>query len=136
MLRGEVEVVGVADEADQVAVRLKQVLLNLLSNAVKYNREGGEVRLAVSRAGDRLRIEVSDTGVGIAPEQMAELFKPFSRLGQEASGIEGTGIGLTITQRLVQMMGGAIGMESRLRVGSTVWIELAADSPVDGSAAP
>ena len=116
-------------------VRLKQVLLNLLSNAVKYNREGGEVRLAVSRAGDRLRIEVSDTGVGIAPEQMAELFKPFSRLGQEASGIEGTGIGLTITQRLVQMMGGTIGMESRLGIGSNVWVDLAADMSADGSAA-
>ena len=116
-------------------VRLKQVLLNLLSNAVKYNRDGGEVRLAASLAGNRVRIEVSDTGAGIAPEQMAELFKPFSRLGQEASGIEGTGIGLTITQRLVQMMGGTIGMESRLGIGSNVWVDLAADMSADGSAA-
>ncbi len=115
------------------SMRLKQVLLNLLSNAVKYNRPGGEIRLGASRQGVRVRIEVTDTGAGIAPERLTELFKPFSRLGQESSGIEGTGIGLTITQRLVQMMGGTIGMESRLGVGSTVWIELGANPSAGAS---
>lgn len=107
-------------------VRLKQVLLNLLSNAIKYNRPEGKVSLAIApgKAG-HLRLVVADTGLGIAEERIKELFQPFNRLGAEASEVEGTGIGLTITRRLVEMMGGEIGVESTLGIGSTFWVELA-----------
>jgi PAS domain S-box-containing protein len=106
-------------------VRLKQSLLNLLSNAVKYNREHGEIRLGVETiAGDRLRITVSDTGTGIPAERMAELFQPFSRLGAEQGTVEGTGIGLSITRRLIEMMGGKVGAFSTPGQGSDFWIEL------------
>jgi signal transduction histidine kinase len=105
--------------------RLKQVLLNLLSNAIKYNREGGTVAIEVQNTGsDRVRICVTDTGLGIPSEKLAELFQPFNRLNAENSGIEGTGIGLTITKRIVEMMGGKIGVESKVGAGSTFWIEL------------
>jgi PAS domain S-box-containing protein len=107
-------------------VRLKQVLLNLLSNAIKYNRPGGSVRLtAAAGKPGHLRIAVTDTGPGIAPERIDDLFEPFNRLGAEAGEIEGTGIGLTITRRLVEMMGGEIGVESSVGVGSSFWLELA-----------
>ncbi len=107
-------------------VRLKQVLLNLLSNAIKYNRPNGTVCLkaAPSKPG-YLRVAVIDTGLGIGPKRITELFQPFNRLGAEASQIEGTGIGLTITRRLVEMMGGEINVESTLGVGSTFWVDLA-----------
>ncbi len=110
--------------------RLKQVLLNLLSNAIKYNHEGGSVQLEISLvdalpAGvQRLRIEVADSGPGIAAERLAELFQPFSRLGAEYSEIEGTGIGLIITRRIVEMMGGRVDVASTIGVGSAFWIEL------------
>jgi hypothetical protein len=104
-------------------------LLNLLSNAVKYNREGGSIHLRVQNVSDqRLRIDVSDTGAGIAAENLAELFQPFSRLKAEHSEIEGTGIGLTITRNLVELMGGEVGVESEVGVGSTFWIELPSES--------
>ena len=107
------------------STRLKQVLLNLLSNAIKYNREGGTVVLDVRNiSADRVRICVTDTGLGIPSEKLAELFQPFNRLNAENSGIEGTGIGLTITKRIVEMMGGTIGVESTVGAGSTFWIEL------------
>jgi len=113
-------------------MRLKQVLLNLLSNAVKYNRPNGSVRLTASPGKPGyLRIAVTDTGLGIAPTRMKELFQPFSRLGAESSEIEGTGIGLTITHRLVEMMGGEIGVESTLGAGSTFWIEMAIGQTVN-----
>ena len=106
-------------------VRLKQVLLNLLSNAVKYNREGGHIRLSVQPiAVERFRIMVTDTGAGIAPKHIGELFQPFKRLEAEHSEIEGTGIGLSITKQLVEMMGGEVGVDSQVGVGSTFWIEL------------
>jgi PAS domain S-box-containing protein len=106
-------------------VRLKQVLLNLLANAVKYNRERGDIHIHVqTAAGERLRIMVADTGAGIAPERMADLFQPFNRLDAEHGEIEGTGIGLTIARRLVEMMGGAVGVTSQIGVGTTFWIEL------------
>ncbi len=110
--------------------RLQQVLLNLLSNAIKYNHEGGCVTVGCNApTNGLLRIAVSDTGPGIPKERMDELFQPFERLGAEGSGVEGTGIGLTITELLVEMMGGGhLGVESTLGEGSTFWVELRADS--------
>jgi PAS domain S-box-containing protein len=105
--------------------RLKQVILNLLSNAIKYNRDAGSVSLDVFPADrDRLRIEVADSGPGIPPERLAELFQPFNRLGSENSEIEGTGIGLTITRRVVELMGGRVDVASEPGVGSRFWIDL------------
>ncbi|MDP3036093.1 MAG: response regulator, partial [Rhodocyclaceae bacterium] len=93
---------------------------------IKYNRSGGSVRLtATAGQPGQLRIAVTDTGHGIAPERIGDLFQPFNRLGAEAGEIEGTGIGLTNTRRLVDMMGGAMGVDSTLGVGSTFWLELA-----------
>jgi PAS domain S-box-containing protein len=109
--------------------RVKQVMINLLSNAIKYNRSGGAVivRCAMNNAGC-VRISVTDTGCGLAPEQLAQLFQPFNRLGQETSSEEGTGIGLVVTKQLVELMGGVIGVESSVGVGSVFWVELAASS--------
>lgn len=104
--------------------RLKQVLLNLLSNAIKYNRPQGEVSVQTTRRDGLVRLAVSDTGYGIAAARKQEVFQPFSRLGAEETDIEGTGIGLTISRRLMEMMGGKIDMESEVGQGSTFWIEL------------
>ncbi|MCM8613854.1 MAG: bacteriohemerythrin [Candidatus Accumulibacter sp.] len=113
-------------------VRLKQAILNLLSNAIKYNRENGSIHLRIEElrtaAGLRQRISVTDSGVGIAAARLADVFQPFTRLQGEESGIEGTGIGLTITKRLVELMGGEIGAESEPGLGSRFWIELPAAS--------
>jgi signal transduction histidine kinase/ActR/RegA family two-component response regulator len=117
--------------------RLKQVLLNLLSNAVKYNREGGTVVLECEAAGpDRLRLAVRDTGMGLRPDQVAALFQPFNRLGQENGTQEGTGIGLVFTRRLVELMKGQIGVTSSPGVGSVFWIELSAAAPLAPASAP
>jgi signal transduction histidine kinase/CheY-like chemotaxis protein len=117
--------------------RLKQVLLNLLSNAVKYNREGGTVSVeCAAHAPHRLRLSVVDTGMGLRPEQVAALFQPFNRLGQENGTQEGTGIGLVFTKRLVELMKGEIGAASTPGVGSTFWIELSAAAPLAQLAAP
>jgi signal transduction histidine kinase/CheY-like chemotaxis protein len=111
--------------------RLKQVVLNLLSNAVKYNRDGGDVVVSCEMAAeDRLRVLVRDTGPGIAEPLMEKLFEPFERLGAEHDGVEGTGLGLALSRQLMELMGGAIGVESDGTAGSVFWIELAvADRP-------
>ena len=111
--------------------RLKQVLLNLLTNAVKYNREQGEVHLRFEVREDRLRLRVTDTGHGIPPEKLEGLFEPFNRLGAENGEVEGTGIGLTITRRIMEMMGGSVEVESEVGVGSTFWLELPLESAME-----
>ena len=103
--------------------RVKQVLINLLSNAIKYNRPQGKVEVLCAGP-DRLRISVQDTGAGLPPEKLAQLFQSFNRLGQEVRGEEGTGIGLVVSKRLVELMGGIIGVESIVGAGSMFWIEL------------
>jgi PAS domain S-box-containing protein len=105
--------------------RMKQVLINLLSNAIKYNRLGGSVVVSsITHAPGRMRICVQDTGEGLSPDKLAQLFQPFNRLGQEANVEEGTGIGLVMSRKLVDLMGGIIGVESTVGVGSLFWIEL------------
>ena len=105
--------------------RVKQVLINLLSNAIKYNRDGGTVAVTCTMsATQRTRISVHDTGNGLPLEKLAQLFQPFNRLGQESGSTEGTGIGLVVSKRLVELMGGEIGAESTVGVGSVFWIEL------------
>ncbi|MFT5643913.1 MAG: PAS domain S-box-containing protein [Janthinobacterium sp.] len=109
--------------------RVKQVMINLLSNALKYNRVGGSVIVeCVMQAKRQVRVSVKDTGTGLSGEQLAQLFQPFNRLGQEAGAEEGTGIGLVVTKQLVELMGGQIGVESNVGIGSTFWVELAASS--------
>jgi PAS domain S-box-containing protein len=112
--------------------RLKQVLLNLLSNGVKYNRQGGIVSVSFQEVpGGRLRINVADTGPGISAEAMKRLFMPFDRLGAEASGVEGTGLGLALSKGLVDAMGGSLTAASVVGSGSVFSIELRlAEGPV------
>jgi PAS domain S-box-containing protein len=105
--------------------RVKQVLINLLSNAIKYNREQGTVEVkCTTTSPERIRISVKDTGAGLPPEKLTQLFQPFNRLGQESRAGEGTGIGLVMSKRVVELMEGAIGVESTVGVGSVFWIEL------------
>ena len=114
--------------------RLKQVLLNLLSNAVKYNRVNGRVDVRCTQVdGGRIRISVQDTGEGLAADKLAQLFQPFNRLGQEAGTQEGTGIGLVVSKRLVELMGGCIGFESSVGVGSVFWVELDSSAVARGN---
>jgi PAS domain S-box-containing protein len=105
--------------------RLSQIVLNLLSNAVKYNREAGQVIVSVrASAADRVRISVRDTGAGISAEKLSRLFRRFDRLGAEASGVEGTGLGLTVARELARAMGGELGVDSVVGEGSTFWVGL------------
>ena len=101
-------------------------MLNLLSNAVKYNRTGGTVTLSCEPGtrSDHLRLAISDTGPGISPANLDKLFTPFERLGAEHSGVEGTGIGLALSKRLVEAMDGVIGVESTVGRGSKFYLEL------------
>jgi PAS domain S-box-containing protein len=119
------------------STRLKQVLINLLSNAAKYNRMGGTVTVDCTvRDTERIRITVTDTGAGMAPDKLAQLFQPFNRLGQEAGAEEGTGIGLVVSKRLVELMNGEIGVESMVGVGSVFWIELLSTAAVESDGGP
>jgi len=105
--------------------RLKQIIINLLSNAIKYNKEQGTVIVdCIVTAPGRIRISVADTGAGLSPEKLAQLFQPFNRLGQEVGAVAGTGIGLVVTKRLAELMEGALGVESTVGVGSVFWCEL------------
>lgn len=115
-------------------VRLRQVLVNLISNAVKYNRKGGTVRVRVWQDGPHVALQVSDTGMGLSPDQQAHLFEPFNRLGAERTSIDGTGIGLVIVQRLISLMGGTLSVSSQVGVGTTFTVVLQAsdeDRPSD-----
>jgi hypothetical protein len=107
--------------------RLKQVLLNLLSNAIKYNHQGGKVDVSCSLGNEDgttlVCIGISDSGAGLSPEQLSKLFIPFERLGVDSS-IEGTGIGLALTKRLIELMGGIVGVDSTPGVGSNFWVKL------------
>jgi PAS domain S-box-containing protein len=118
-----------AEPADEVwvrgdRVRLRQVLVNLLSNAVKYNRPGGSVSLSWRVRGDCCELAVTDTGRGMAPDQLASLFQPFNRLGAEFSTVEGTGIGLVLSRQLAEMMGGTLHVSSTLGEGTTATLTL------------
>ncbi|MBZ0131452.1 MAG: response regulator [Rhodocyclaceae bacterium] len=105
--------------------RVKQVLINLLFNAIKYNKPEGSVTVEYQPIPPgSIRINVRDTGKGLAPEQLLQLFQPFNRLGKETGAEEGTGIGLVVTKRLVELMGGTIGADSTVGVGSVFWFEL------------
>jgi signal transduction histidine kinase len=104
--------------------RLTQVVINLISNAIKYNRHRGTVTVEVEADGGRMRLSVADTGAGIDPDKLPRLFTPFERLDAAASGIDGTGLGLALSRRLVEAMGGTIGVQSRRGVGTTFWVEL------------
>jgi signal transduction histidine kinase/response regulator RpfG family c-di-GMP phosphodiesterase len=123
-------------KADQQ--RLRQVFLNLLSNAVKYNVESGRVDISCqAREGGVFRIAITDTGQGISEKHQERLFQPFERVGDESTGIEGTGLGLALSKGLMEAMGGRIGVESKLGQGSTFWIELnGVDSPEGALVAP
>jgi PAS domain S-box-containing protein len=110
--------------------RVKQVLINLLFNAIKYNKPGGAVTAECTLiTPESIRISIRDTGAGLAPNQIEQLFQPFNRLGRETSSEEGTGIGLVVTKRLVELMGGTIGVDSVVGTGSVFWIELQLTAP-------
>ena len=115
---------GCVDFVQADRTRLKQVLINLLSNAIKYNRTKGSIGIVCMPQGEWLQIRISDTGQGLSPAQQARLFTPFERLNADQTGIEGTGIGLALCKRLVEIMGGEIGIESTPGTGSTFWIRL------------
>jgi signal transduction histidine kinase/FixJ family two-component response regulator len=116
-------------------MRIKQVLINLLSNAIKYNNADGTVSVSFATDHDgRVRISVSDTGAGLTPDNLNQLFQPFNRLGQEGLAEEGTGVGLVVCKRLTELMGGAIGVESTVGKGCVFWIDLdVAEDPHAGA---
>lgn len=131
---GPADRAGLAVRADRQ--RLLQVLLNLLSNAVKYNRPGGHAQVGVEARGRAVAIEVVDTGPGIDPAARARLFEPFDRLGAEGSGVEGTGVGLSLSKQLVEQMGGRLSVESEIGRGSTFTVSLRAAAARPAPAPP
>jgi signal transduction histidine kinase len=106
--------------------RLRQVFANLLSNAVKYNRPGGRVEVSAARAGERVELQIVDTGLGMNEVQLERIFRPFERLGVEGSGIPGTGLGLALSRQLVEAMGGDIRVASSRGRGTTFTVALRA----------
>jgi signal transduction histidine kinase len=109
--------------ADQL--RLRQVLFNFVSNAIKYNRKVGSVTVSSKSLNrESIQVDVIDTGIGISDEDQNKLFEPFDRLGKEHSGVAGTGIGLTLTKELIELMGGAIGMTSKPGEWSHFYVKL------------
>jgi len=116
--------------------RIKQVLLNLLSNGIKYNRQGGHVRLSVSEQGERMVIEVADNGPGLTAEQQGRLFRDFERLDADRAAVQGAGIGLALSRRLIEMMAGEIGVHSVVGQGSRFWVRLPVAQAASGPAAP
>jgi signal transduction histidine kinase/CheY-like chemotaxis protein len=149
--KSEVTLVQRISEHDQACVfadrqRLKQTLLNLVSNAIKYNSNGGKVTVSgvtlppaangadeapKDASANLFRISVADTGLGIAPEKLKRLFTPFDRLDAETTNVEGTGLGLALSKKMTELMGGTLGVESTLGQGSVFWIDLAsAECPV------
>ena len=139
--RVELRMAGAPDvQALAERSRLRQILVNLLTNAIKYNRPGGAVDIGFVTDASRVGVTVRDTGVGMTPLQLAALFQPFNRLGADARGIEGTGLGLVIAQQLVELMGGALDVESSPGTGSTftAWLPRAAGAspPVRSAGAP
>ncbi len=122
---------SLAVQAD--VARLRQILLNLLSNAIKYNHEDGLVVIYCQTKGDLVRVSVVDTGPGIPESRHGELFQPFRRLGAENTNTEGSGIGLVVSKKLAEAMGGHIGFESEVGIGSRFWLELPAAAVPDAS---
>lgn len=105
-------------------MRLKQVLINLLNNGIKYNRQGGKLSVSYDQLGDKLRVRIADNGIGISSKHQEQMFHSFSRLGQENSSTEGSGVGLVITKNLLEAMHGRLDFESRENIGSTFWFDL------------
>ncbi len=115
--------------------RLHQVLVHLLSNAIQYNHPGGSLEVSCSvEAGLRVRVSVVDSGYGLSADKISHLFQPFNRLGRESDTSEGTGVGLALSKRLMELMGGTIGARSTIGVGSVFWVEMPlSDSPPQGA---